>query len=392
MVFIHPDLGLGGAERLVIDAALSLQSLSHSTTIFTPFLQPSRCFSEVRPPNSIVPVKVVKPVLPRSLFGRFHAILAALRCTFVALYVCLFCKFDVAIVDIVSLPILVFALFRKPVLFYCHYPDKLLAHTLNPGVKASPLKRFYRNVVDFAEQFALRYASSVCCNSQFTARMFTVAFPKLRQPAVIYPCIAMPDAPRRNPRNILLSINRYERKKAVSLAVETLGVLHDRHADIASDIKLVIAGGYDMRVAENVEYFNELKQLVHARKLDDHVEFMKNITEDDRRKLFSEAMALLYTPTNEHFGIVPLEAMAHKLPVIAVSSGGPKESVVHEETGMLCESSAKAFSDAVVSLLKTPEKGATMGEAGRTRVDEMFSRKVLGTELQNVLSRIADVL
>ena len=36
-------------------------------------------------------------------------------------------------------------------------------------------------------------------------------------------------------------------------------------------------------------------------------------------------------------GIVPLECMAAARPVVAVASGGPLETVVHEETGFLCE-------------------------------------------------------
>jgi alpha-1,3/alpha-1,6-mannosyltransferase len=36
---------------------------------------------------------------------------------------------------------------------------------------------------------------------------------------------------------------------------------------------------------------------------------------------------------DEHFGIVPLEAMAARLPVIACDSGGPTESVDHQVTG-----------------------------------------------------------
>ena len=35
IVFFHPDLGIGGAERLVIDAAVGLQKRGHSVTIFT---------------------------------------------------------------------------------------------------------------------------------------------------------------------------------------------------------------------------------------------------------------------------------------------------------------------------------------------------------------------
>lgn len=42
-----------------------------------------------------------------------------------------------------------------------------------------------------------------------------------------------------------------------------------------------------------------------------------------------------YTPENEHFGIVPLEAQYMNTPVLACNSGGPKESVVHGKTGYL---------------------------------------------------------
>jgi alpha-1,3/alpha-1,6-mannosyltransferase len=44
---------------------------------------------------------------------------------------------------------------------------------------------------------------------------------------------------------------------------------------------------------------------------------------------------LLYTPTEEHFGIVPCEAMIQGVPVIAISNGGPLETVEHEKTGFL---------------------------------------------------------
>lgn len=48
IIFIHPDLGIGGAERLVIDAALSLKSLGHTVVIFTSHCDPTHCFEEAR--------------------------------------------------------------------------------------------------------------------------------------------------------------------------------------------------------------------------------------------------------------------------------------------------------------------------------------------------------
>ena len=46
--FIHPDLGIGGAERLVVDAAVGLQQLGHRVTIFTSHCDKSHCFDEVK--------------------------------------------------------------------------------------------------------------------------------------------------------------------------------------------------------------------------------------------------------------------------------------------------------------------------------------------------------
>jgi len=48
IVFFHPDLGIGGAERLVIDAAVGLQNLGHRVTIFTSHCDRSHCFDEAR--------------------------------------------------------------------------------------------------------------------------------------------------------------------------------------------------------------------------------------------------------------------------------------------------------------------------------------------------------
>jgi len=48
IVFFHPDLGIGGAERLVIDAAVGLQNRGHKVTVFTSYCDPNHCFDEAR--------------------------------------------------------------------------------------------------------------------------------------------------------------------------------------------------------------------------------------------------------------------------------------------------------------------------------------------------------
>ncbi len=46
--FIHPDLGLGGAEKLVVDAAVALKRRGHEVVIYTSRHEKARCFEETR--------------------------------------------------------------------------------------------------------------------------------------------------------------------------------------------------------------------------------------------------------------------------------------------------------------------------------------------------------
>ena len=77
---------------------------------------------------------------------------------------------------------------------------------------------------------------------------------------------------------------------------------------------------------------------------------MQSFTDTERSALLAAAAAVVYTPANEHFGIVPLEAMAAGRPVLACNSGGPTESVLHGRTGLLAEPEPAAFASAMAQL------------------------------------------
>lgn len=53
IVFFHPDLGIGGAERLIVDAAVGLQELGNNVVIYTSHCDPRHCFEEARDGKSI---------------------------------------------------------------------------------------------------------------------------------------------------------------------------------------------------------------------------------------------------------------------------------------------------------------------------------------------------
>ena len=78
--------------------------------------------------------------------------------------------------------------------------------------------------------------------------------------------------------------------------------------------------------------------------------FVQSFTDAERGALLAASCAVVYTPTDEHFGIVPLEAMAAGRPVLACNSGGPRESVLHGTTGLLAEPQPDAFARAMAQL------------------------------------------
>ena len=188
-----------------------------------------------------------------------------------------------------------------------------------------------------------------------------------------------------------LSINRFERKKGIELAIQALAQLAARRGESAGSagcVRLVVAGGYDPRLPENVEHLDELRACAERLGVAHAVRFLPSFTDAQRAWLLAACVAVLYTPQREHFGIVPLEAMAAGRPVVACDSGGPLESVADGETGFLRPPDSAAWADAMQALL-APGVATTMGVAARRHVERSFSRRSFGDKLSAVVVELA---
>ena len=157
---MHPDLGIGGAEQLIINVALSLTKRGYDVTIFTPFFDPNRCLEEAKSCNVIV----AGSLFPASICGRFKALCAYIRMLLCAIYVVLFAgAFEYYILDQVSLPIPLLRCRNRKVLFYCHHPDKLLSTN-----RSSLIMKVYRFFLDAAEEITTGLAQTTLVNSKYT--------------------------------------------------------------------------------------------------------------------------------------------------------------------------------------------------------------------------------
>lgn len=104
------------------------------------------------------------------------------------------------------------------------------------------------------------------------------------------------------------------------------------------------------------------------------------------------ALDILVLPSlREPFGLVSLEAMAMKKPVVATNTGGSPEVVIDGKTGLLVppRDSGALFS-AIIRLLKDKELARKMGAAGRERATSFFSSEFTISRLQEMYNKILE--
>jgi alpha-1,3/alpha-1,6-mannosyltransferase len=425
ITFLHPDLGLGGAERLIVDAAVALQQRRHRVAILTSHcdIAGGHCFDEVR--DGTVDVRVHGgSIVPATIYGRGKILCSTLRQLQLLAELWYYelssegdLGTDVFVVDqLPSVIPLLRWLTGKEVLFYCHFPDLLLAKR-DGGL----LRRAYRTVFDGIEVWSMKAADKVLVNSNFTKGVYERTFGRDEDVGVLYPCVDVgaliqavdeirsneSQSEKENQRKIVLSINRFERKKGLRLAIDAFAGLP---LETRRSARLIMAGGYDPRVSENVEHHLELVSYAEKAGLktstaknfvsslspiassnDAEVVFLLSIPSTIKHLLLAQARILLYTPENEHFGIVPLEAMAAGLPVLATDTGGPLETVVEGQTGFLRNANkTEAWRDVVEEVLGWGEERVIeCRNQGRERV-KRFERDVMGQELEKEIISMLD--
>lgn len=120
-------------------------------------------------------------------------------------------------------------------------------------------------------------------------------------------------------------------------------------------------------------YRDEIHALVARLELADQVEFV-HASFAEMPALYERADIVLYpTVADKPFGLVPLEAMSSRRPIVASRCGGIAETVVDGVTGNLVKSGdVDALSACVMRLLGDAAAARTMGEAGRRHVEERF--------------------
>jgi glycosyltransferase involved in cell wall biosynthesis len=134
-------------------------------------------------------------------------------------------------------------------------------------------------------------------------------------------------------------------------------------------------------------YLEDLKQLAVTRKVT--FEPRVRVSDEELVDILNRALAMVYAPRLEPFGLAPLEANACGLPVIAVAEGGVRETIQHGVNGLLVEHEPRSMAAAVERLRDQPGYSRELGERACQQVHDLWS---LPASIDRLEQRFAEVL
>jgi glycosyltransferase involved in cell wall biosynthesis len=148
--------------------------------------------------------------------------------------------------------------------------------------------------------------------------------------------------------------SRLSASKRQSLVLEALPLTSEK-------VKVRFAG-----VADSPEYGKRLKQLAAKLGVESRVQWLGHVSEEEKRRNYARALAVIFPPVDEDYGYVTLEAMlSSKAVVTCDDSGGPLEFVSPRKTGLVTRPTPAALAEALDELWRDRSLAANLGRAGR---------------------------
>lgn len=154
--------------------------------------------------------------------------------------------------------------------------------------------------------------------------------------------------------NPLFFPSRINRTKRQDLVIEALA--HTQEA-----VRVQFAG-----MADDAGYERELRETARRLGVGERIEWLGEISEEEKRDRYAHALGVLYPPLDEDYGYVTLEAMLSARPVITCTdSGGPLEFIRDGENGRVAAPTPQALAQAMDELWQDRALAWRWGGAGR---------------------------
>jgi len=237
------------------------------------------------------------------------------------------------------------------------------------GAEQKKKKKF--PFVKYFIRHAARHAQGLICNSNYTAGQLaglagipvnSIHVIPFGATVSIRPCEKKADKPVKD----ILYVGRLIERKGVTYLLDALPKIAER-----ADVHLHIVGDGDRA--------DELKQQVQQMGLSQQVSFHGVVSNEQLEQLYRDADVFVLPSIvdgrgdTEGLGIVLVEALAFRTPVVACDVGGISDVIRNGETGILVpEKDAEALAAAVLQLLDNPELALRLVNAGMAHAQSYF--------------------
>ena len=137
----------------------------------------------------------------------------------------------------------------------------------------------------------------------------------------------------------------------------------------------------------------EFNKIVHEMRIENHVTYLGKKFGNEKNMAFRNADIFAF-PTyyaNETFGLVNLEAMQNRLPIVSTFEGGIPDIIENGITGFLVpQRDASALAEKLELLIKDSKLRQQMGDAGYKKFLNEFTFEIFENRFLNILSRLVD--
>lgn len=233
------------------------------------------------------------------------------------------------------------------------------------GAELLLVKRFA--FVKYFLKHAISHADRIVANSSFTKSKVQEIVPSEVEVIGFGPAIEEKRFRRpSNSRKRVLYVGRMIERKGVEYLVRAM-------TDVTArvDCELILVGDGDQKA--------KLQTLVHETGLDGRVRFEGVLPNEALNERYQQCDAFVLPAIvdsrgdTEGFGVVLIEALTYKKPIVASSVGGILDIIKHRETGLLVpEKDAAALARGIVEVLTDEPLAARLGENGYRHIKESF--------------------
>jgi len=148
---------------------------------------------------------------------------------------------------------------------------------------------------------------------------------------------------------------------------------------------------YNLIIVGNGTDINRLQKLAIDADIFHKVKFLESVSDNSLKELYDNCTIFALPSKKEGFGIVFLEAMAARKPVIGGNHGGTPEVIENGKTGLLVNhSNDQELTSALEQLLANQELRLKMGEQGYKKLIENFLYSNFESTLFSYLSDLIE--